>query len=310
MLNIAYITGRKDNRIEWFCDSLLRQGDALNCWDDIKVIVIDRFYDQRDWKDPFGNLYGRFIHMAPKPNVWQGKHRLTKQDYFAVANARNTALCLAGDGYIAYVDDLSVLMPEWLSRVRTAQAENNIYMGAYKKVHNLKVEDGIAVSWDELPTGIDSRWNTGNDTGPVPSSGSALFGCSMAVPVQAFLNINGWDEDCDCCGLGGEDSMAGIMLAHQKWPIFYDRRMLTLESEELHHVEDNPIRKIETKPGSKDASWVMLEMVQSGNRNRAPNYFGEGGISDLRQRVLHGEPFPIMKIPEHNWFTGKPLFEL
>jgi len=304
MLNIAYITGRLDNRIEWFFDSLERQA---NGWDDLKVIVVDRI---RGRTFDGTNLKCQFLHVVPKPCVWQGRHRLTKQDYFAVANARNTALCLAEDGYIAYVDDLSVLMPEWLSRVRTAQAENNIYMGAYKKVYNLKVENGIAVSYEERASGIDSRWNTGNDNGPVPSTGSALFGCSMAVPVQAFLNINGWDEDCDCCGLGGEDSMAGIMLSHQPWKIYYDRRMLTLESEELHHVGEHPIRRIETKPGGKDASWVMLEMVQSGNRNRAPNYFGEGGIAALRQRVLAGEPFPIMQIPQNNWYSGVPLSEL
>ena len=38
-----------------------------------------------------------------------------------------------------------------------------------------------------------------------------------------------------------------------------------------------------------------------------PNYFGDEGIAGLRNRSLSGEPFPMVGIPEHEWYTGTAL---
>src|SRR6185312_8838914 len=113
--------------------------------------------------------------------------------------------------YIAYADDLSVLMPGWLNAVREAMAGGYIAFGAYKKVKHLIVEDGIVVSCEEHQGGIDSRWPKGADH-PIPCDGEWLYGCSLAGPLEAFLTINGWDENCDACGIGSEDTMCGIRL--------------------------------------------------------------------------------------------------
>jgi hypothetical protein len=301
MLNIAYITGRRDSCIQWFLDSLANQAEALSAWSDMRLIIVDRFLSPI----PSNRIKCPIIHVRSKSNVWQGEHRLTTLEYFAAASARNTALCYAMDGVIAYVDDLSVLMPKWLASVKASESGNYICMGACKKVKRLNVENGIAKTWEDFPPGVDSRWSNGRDDKPVELTGHCLYGSSVSIPVKALENINGWDEDCDTFGMGGEDYIAGIMLSKQSWKIYFDRSMLIMESEE-HHASQAMHRIIEGSPGSTDASQVMLRLALHG-RDRAPNYFGEGGIAALRQKILSGGEFPVMKIPDRSWYTGKLL---
>lgn len=300
-LTIAYTTSRKDCRIEWFLESLGRE--LKDDHGDVSIVFVDF-----QWRDrTLANFPCPATHATPKPTVWQGPYRLTPRDYFAAANARNTALCFARDGWIAYVDDLSVLMPGWLRCVRDAMAGNYIVFGAYKKVLGLEVKDGVP-SYREFSAGVDSRWHAGRDH-PVPAAGSWLFGCSLAGPVEAFLKVNGWDEDADCCGMGGEDYLCGMALERAGYTFKYDRRMLTLESEELHHAEPPLLRVIEKMDGQPDASQVLLKMAMKG-RCPAPNYFPPGGIRAERERVLRGQPFTMTQIPEHSWYSGKALKDL
>lgn len=104
------------------------------------------------------------------------------------------------------------------------------------------------------------------------------------------------------------------MLEQHGWKLMYDRRMLTFESEELHFVEKPFKRIIKAKAansnfGEKDASHTILNMTRGG-RKVAPNYFGEGGIRAVRQRVLAGEPFPITQVPDRDWRDGQLLSEM
>lgn len=293
---------------EWFLDSLeaelLRENLGLNS---VFVVIVNFHCSYRtDAVLP----YFRILTVPPKPTVWQGPHRLTKTDYFCAANARNTALCFSPDGWIAYADDLSVLIPGWLSAIHRAMDAGYIVYGAYKKVKRLVVEDGVAVSYEETPGGIDSRWPRGSNDDAVPIIGvGGTYGCSFALPVEALLKINGFDERCDVVGLGSEDDMAGLMLMKQGYDLRYDRRMLTLESEERHHWEVPLKRVIEIGYGSKDASWAILESVKGGNGIAPNEHFGPGGIGALRQRILAGESFPDPTGPLKNWYSGKDVSE-
>lgn len=306
MITIAYFTSRREPHYQWFADSLRRQ--AFQDFEWIKLVVVDFWKEERgrEWKIFCPAGLKKFVHVAPKPCVWQGKHRLTKVDYFAASNARNTAVCHAEGSWIVFVDDLSVLLPGWYAAVKEAVAGNYVISGAYKKVRNLVVENGLVVSGDEFPGGIDCRWPHGNDQGPIPASPGWMFGCSMVMPIEGILNINGFDEDCD--SLGGEDYTAGAMLARAGYRLMYDRRAVTFESEEGHH-QGNILKRIDKGISPNDKSHAMLKMVNNG-RNRAPNYFGEEGIRGLRQRILAGEPFPIQQIPQHDWYDGQPLSEM
>lgn len=317
-LTIAYLTMRKEPRIEWFLDSLRRE--LSEDYSNTKLIVVSYLY----WREgiwnhrrPLGEhlgYTGSRIITAPKPCVWQGMGRLTKTDWFAASNARNTALCLAPDGWIAYVDDLSVLMPGWLKAVREAMAGHYIVLGAYKKVKKLCVENGEVKSFEEFQAGIDSRWPCGSDTGPVPASGGMMYGCSVAMPVESLLTIGGWPEYCD--GLGSEDYVCGLALQNNGYEFRYDRRMLTLESEEDHH--NGPVFRKEDwhfengvpvtgGNGRDDKSHAALNIALGSKY--FDNYY-EGGMRKMREEVLSGKPFPVVGNPQHDWFTKVPLSEL
>lgn len=320
-LTIAYMTNRRDCRIEWFFDSLWLQWKENKI--PIRLVAIDFWADRPSRKEEFAFKADafvkegvEFIHVTPKPTVWQGQYRITSRDYFAAANARNTAICLAPDGYLAYVDDLSVLLPAWLSRVQKAMDGGYVALGTYEKVRALKVEEGEIIAHESTPHGQDSRIVYSRKQYAhqtvlpelIPCSGSWFFGCSIAAPLQSFLTINGWDENCDSCG--AEDYPCGYMIERAGYKLYLDPAMKTLESEELHFIEQ-PFLRID-KPnikGQRDGSNAYLKMLLGGIK-RAPNYFPEGGIVAERERVLAGEPFTITQIPQHDWRDGQPLTDM
>lgn len=302
-LTIAFLTNRVEPQIRWFFDSLHRELDSD--YSETKIVVVDFHADDPGRRDAFSKLtHWPITHVTPKPTVWQGKHRLTKIDYFAAANARNTAICLAPDGWIAFVDDLSVLMPGWLGGVRRGMAGNYGVLGSYKKVKDLVVDNGEVKSFTPNPSGVDSRWSLGSDTAAVHMNAADLYGCSFALPIEWLLNVNGFDENCD--SLGSEDSILGARLQNMKYPFKYDLRMLTYESEEGH--AGTVFKRFDKGVSPNDKSHAIL--AQARGSTWAPNYFGEGGIRALRQRILAGEPFPVSQVPQHDWYDSQPLSEL
>jgi len=328
-LNISWLTSRKAPCFEWFISSLLRQlkGDFT----DIQIIVVDYWLQEiphHNWTTddatkrrtawqamiPSGL---QCVLTNPKPTPWQGPHRLTKNDYFAAANTRNTAICFAKDGHLAYVDDLSVLCSEWLQAVREACGANRITAGAFKKHKNLVVENGEAKSFDVYEPGMDSRWSHGRDYA-IPCPPTWLFGCSLVAPVERFLEVNGWAEICDSGGLGLEDCSMGIAWANHGHQLWYDRRMLTYESEERHFQQPSMRRIDKKKDGTVTIPGYGTHPDEKGHHlvrvlskaKRFTNYFEPGGIERLRQRILSGEPFPVILEPRHDWHDSQPLEQL
>lgn len=296
---------------EWFADSLVHE--CAGDFTDKKLVIVDFYADEPGRREEFAskllNWRAPVVHTTPKPTVWQGPSRLTKQDYFAAANARNTAICHAPDGWIAYVDDVSVLVPGWLSRIRAAIDGNYIVLGAYQKVSQLHVVNGTVLHCVDLEGGYDSRLkHLEFKRDVVPAPGSWFFGCSLAAPVEGFLKINGWDEDCD--SMGAEDYPCGFMLAKAGYEIKYDPSMMTYESEEHHFLGKVLVRKGKLNiHGHASDGHAYIAMLENG-RDRAPNYFGEGGLAALRQRILAGESFPPISVPDRDWRDGQPLAEL
>jgi len=301
-LTVAYMTSRRYPCWQWFFDRLRRQdGEQPN-----RIIVVDLHQAERP-----NELPPHITHVPPKPTVWQGTHRLTTRDYFAAANARNTALCLAPDGWIAYVDDLSVLLPGWLAAVRQAMQTGYVALGAYRKVLGLEVVDGEVRSFVDHPSGHDSRWGWGKDDRAVRQGAGAFFGCSVAMPIELLLRVNGWDEGL-CDGMGYEDAAMGLRLDRIGADMRYDRRMLTYESEEMHHVGE-PMIRVDKKidgPNGPDASHAMLRQVREISRSSADNKHLVLGIRWLRGYALVGSQFPVPTMPTHHWPDNQPLAEM
>lgn len=322
-ITVCYITSRKEPRIEWFLESLSLQLDRP-----IRLVIVDRWAEVRaDWPEAllvdrltdfegiavglgFDTREGHYYHVPPKPTPWAGAHRLTRRDHFAASNARNTGLCLAPDGYIVYVDDLSILLPGWWGAVLDAVEGGYIACGTYKKQRDLVVQAGRVVSYASHPAGWDPRPGHGNIppfSDPVPCLGEWLYGCSLAIPTAALLRINGWDEACD--GMGFEDCVVGWMLHHHGgYLLRFCPRMITWESEEGHTAGDPADRvdkgQVKPYPGYPDCQHALLDWAKRGERKRSSG----GDLSRVRDNALSGGEFRVEFVEDaRHWVDGMPI---
>jgi hypothetical protein len=162
--------------------------------------------------------------------------------HFAPASARNTGLVYAGRPYRIFVDDACVLMDGWWRGAREAVRAGTVVTGAYRKCWNMHVEQGVLESCRREDSGPDSRRKIGDARRAVRVGGGQLFGASIGAPRDLLLQLNGFDELCD--SIGGEDWQLGIRLELAGVPIWYDRRMLSIESEELHRL-GTPFQRVD-----------------------------------------------------------------
>lgn len=304
-LTIIYLTNRKEPHLEWFLRSLFREMHSIDPPHRIAVelIVVDHFC----WKDRPTDGLCRTV--APKPNVWNGPNRLTKEEWFAAGSARNTGICYCRTPWLAFVDDLSVLLPGWLAAAMDATNHPlHITLGAYRKVKKLVVDEvGNVASFEEFPAGIDNRQKhvdpTLKEGRAFAAYGSWLYGCSLVAPLEAFLQINGWPEDISG-GIGFEDCLAGVVLENNGWKFRYDTRLMSWESEEDHHVEP-PFKKTDKGVSPNDKSHAALDAARK--LMRFDNHFD---LRAIRQDVLAGHPFPIPTGPKTDWYDGQSLEEM
>ena len=249
MLSIIYITCRPECRLDWTIQSIKNQTLAQLPLSQIQFVVVDKVLvdlteksaqDTRreEIKSIVSPVFEDFIHVGPKPSPVQGPYKLTPVQYFGAGNARNTGICYAKHNYVAFVDDTSVLLDGWMHSVYeglTRPDKKHVICGAYKKVNNLKVENGRMIEGEILPKNVDSRLSHATHTdGPIAWCGSALYGCSFCMPTDGFIEVNGMNELCD--GLGGEDYDFGIRIEKAGYKVYYDKRMMTLEENQEETV--------------------------------------------------------------------------
>ncbi|HTX58469.1 MAG TPA: glycosyltransferase, partial [Verrucomicrobiae bacterium] len=100
-VTVAYITHRDEPRFDWFIDGLAAQLDG----DAVEVLVVDGLRSPARCARVEELAAGRFVcrHVAPKPNPWNGPHRLTATDRWAAASARNSAIVHARGAYLVCV---------------------------------------------------------------------------------------------------------------------------------------------------------------------------------------------------------------
>lgn len=295
-LTLVYHTSRTSPRLKWFFDSLNLQAGS----EPISVIIVDLWAHDQERVTNHKKIAGRDITVTlPKPTVWQGKHRITKEDWWAASNSRNTGICLCKTEWIAFLDDRSVLLPGWLDTIKDAQTHGYAVCGSYEKVHHLIVEDGKVISYEETD-GKDSR--KGDAKGAVKAPGQWWFGCTNALPLEWALTVNGWDETCD--GLSMEDVIFGLHLQNSGFPIFYDQRMKILEDRTPGQL-GTPMRREDKGKSPDDKSHKMLAMLQGLKRS-----MHQWNLREVRDLVLNGNPFPISTEPKVDWYDGQPIKDL
>lgn len=313
MITIAYCTSRRQPCLEWFLDSLeLQLADAES---KPELIIVDLHAQEMQRKaqvlaHPVAGYLSGVVAVPPKPTVWQGEHRLTAVDFFAQANARNTAICLALQDYIAFVDDLSVLGQRWFEAVVRGSKYGCVMCGEFQKVKSMQVRAGVLEDFAYFDAGKDPRSiGLPEQLDDIPCPPQWFFGCSCAAPLEAFLSVNGYPEVW-CDGMGYEDCVTGEAIARKNYEFRYSRWMKTWESEEGHHNQ-MPMLRFDPGKSPDDKSHWLLEMARG--IKWFPNHFSDETptmtLLELRERTLRGHPFPIRRTPEHESFSGMLLSE-
>lgn len=336
-ITLCYITCRKNNLIEWFLDSLeinLRSCLACGKINEYEVVIVSPYLKPEKYSQIYKEEYGdksRTVWsydiqvVSPLPSLVQGDCKVTKENWFSAANARNAGLIHSTGDYIMYIDDLSILSPTWLQAVIEAANEGYVLQGAYRKDKKVVVENGVLISSE--PDGIDSRWNQCGDSKQHGHS-SWTYGCSIGIPVELLLKVNGWD--CLTDTIGYEDTLMGIMLQKQGARFVYDKRALTIESSEHHFLEGNYYRRedpattrenyfeilnrfgvtMSLYPSIKryDSSHAMIDLSKQKNQAVLNNF----NVRELRSKVQNGEQVTLadMNYPDRHWFTGELLSDL
>ena len=299
-LTVGYVTSRREPEVTWFYDSLKRQ---LGKGDEVRIVLVDFYAGERRLPQPD---FCECVTTEPKPTVWQGVHRLTKDNWWAASNARNTAICLCKSDWFACLDDRCVLMDGWLQAVKDAMIGHYAVCGTYQKRREMTVENGV-IRHSGIVIGEDSRADYVKKHGiatPFKCPGSWWFGCTTAVPLEWALQVNGYDEFCD--GLGFEDVFFGMMLENRGYKVRFDPRMSMIEDRTPDKVGE-PMVKRDKGPIGTENDKSHHQLYRLREMKRATHAWD---LRQIRADVLAGKPWPVPTEPAKDWFDGQPLSEM
>lgn len=290
-LSIAFITGRREPRLDWIIDGIERQ--ALPS-DKIQLIVIDAVDDRTPEDIGFRPISAivDLVYTPPKPTIWQGKHRVTREGWWGASGSRNTALAYCSTDFIAFVDDRAELGPSWLSAVRRCSARReSVFAGAYTKNEDGKItiDHRLTIKPEGLP-------NCG---------GGWLFGGTFALPLEWALDVNGFEEGCD--GLSMEDVIFGLNLQNAGRRIDFVADMLVNQERSVAHA--GSFKRTDKGVSPHDKSHVALERF--GKRKRT-EFTPDLTLmrADVARDGYEGFPVPDPEVIMYrDWFDDQLIAE-
>lgn len=290
-LTIAYITGRADPHLEWTIDTLEPQ---IRHGDEISLLVVDA-RGRSAGELASATRLARFEVVRPKPNAWQGPHRLTSCDWWAKSSAINTALVLCQTNYIAFVDDCCRLGPRWLDSVRAGyRARDAVLAGSYEKIEHGQV--------------VGDHRRKSCPTGKRDCGGGWLYGCTYALPVAWALAIGGAEEGCD--GMGSEDYIFGLMLQNAGFRIdFTPGLFVTQERPEVMPPSgpSAPLRRTDKGISPNDKSHAALRRFGV----RSHTEFSPDLVALRRQFLVTGAvSWPLPDRDLRDWYDGQLVREM
>ena len=283
-ITIAFITARDYPHVDLLIRGIEAQAKKR---DDIELIVVDAlgrpareigFY-------PIPAIT-KLVETTPKPTIWQGAHRLTEHDFFANANARNTALVLCSTDYICFVDDRCRPDKDWLAQVRRgAKRRDSVICGPCDR-------------HEEWGISVDHRRKQ-EPKGKKACSGGWCYGGNHALPLEWALDVNGFEEGCDPVGL--EDCAFGHMLENAGRRIDFVAEMsLQLDRQGLAHPFGFPRLDNGTSPADKSHA------IRDRFFGRARTEFTPD-LRELRAQHALGHPFPVPRDDARDWYDGMPV---
>ena len=285
-ITIAFITAREEPHLEWLCDGIEQQAQK---GDKIELIVVDALgrpaaaLGYRPVK-----VITKLVETRPKPTIWQGPHRITAHDFFANANARNTAIVLCTTSYICFLDDRCKLDPSWLEAVRIGEKKrSSVVCGPYDK------HEDWGVSLDHrrqhAPQG---KRNCG---------GGWCYGGNFALPLKWLLEVNGCEEGCDPVGL--EDCVLGSMLENVGHRIDFVAKM-SVQQDRRGFVHPLNFPRQDKGQSPLDKSHSLRDRFFPRKRTEfTPD------LKNLRRLVDKKKPLPIPdpRGDHRDWYDGSPI---
>lgn len=293
------VTSRFDPKFEWLYRSVLNETPVA------QFILVSL----QKWVGNLGGGPGVTV-AHPKPNIWQGPHRVTKEDWWAKSNALNTAFALCRTSWMLIVDDRCVLAPGWSRRVKMAADGGYAVAGSYEKRARMEAIDGVITKPGEL-LAVDSRPGEMEKLKLphpflMPPNCFWMYGCCYALPLEWALAVNGVDERCD--GISAEDTFFCATLHNAGYPMKYDKELMVIQ--DRTSGERGPDVKREDKGVSpNDKSHALLDIAKVTKRAEHPLWPFD--LRQLRLKVLNGlpyQPFPHPPKKEwEDWFDSQPI---
>lgn len=288
-ITIAFITAREQPCLNWLIDGLEQQARS---GDKIELIVVDAL--ERPAK-ALGyrsiKAITKLIETRPKPTIWQGPHRITAHDFFANANARNTAIVLCRTDYICFLDDRCKLDPAWLEAVRRGEKKRDaVLCGSYTKHWSGGITTDHRREYE--PQGKKKclpEWS---------------YGCNLAMPLKWALKVNGFEEGCDPVGV--EDCVFGQMLSNAGYRLDFVPEMSVQQDRNDPHGYLHPVkfpRQDKGQPPNNKRQKQLDRFYRRARTEFTPD------LAELRKKISRGETFPT---PDPNfdyrdWYDGSSI---
>jgi glycosyltransferase involved in cell wall biosynthesis len=300
-LTIAYTTARPEPRVNWLCEAVAAQRSES---DELELVVVDLLGPR-----PLPNNGAPFDHallVHPKPTIWQGSHRVTACDFWAMSSARNTAIVYAHHDYVAFVDDRCRPGPGWLAAIRRGERERScVVVGPYDKHEDVGGEPQVSIDHRTIMAKkIGRPAGVGAAPERIACGGSWLFGGNFCLPLAWLLEVNGFEEGCD--SVGGEDYILGLMLENRGRKIELDPAM-HIEQDRRGLSHGHPLPRLDKGISPRDKSHAMNDRF----RHRTHTEF-TSDLRALRELAQAGKPLPIPdpSIDYRDWYDGAPIRDM
>lgn len=228
-LTVVLITKRSEPHLDWALQSLRNQ-----TFRDFEYIIVDGYYNRR--KDEVAKLIKDMdisfpvLHIPDKASRWKGQRP-------CISNARNTALVFANGRYMVFADDCCKMRPNWLERHNQFLDKGYLVAGAWIGCQSID-KNGNCVPGIYGP---EDRSNT--VTRPAEVTNTWLYGGNMSFPLQAALDINGFDEMLDG-EFGQDDTNFAIRLGRKGYKTIFDPECM-IEYYMTDHIYDKIVSPVE-----------------------------------------------------------------
>lgn len=323
MITAILCTARKEPKYSWMADSLVHNLNACaRSFPEVgfELIVVDKLLwgeaisERRHYLENAINKRFSYRHVTPKPSPWQGPWRKTKRDYYDLCGARNTGIALARGSHIVLFDDCSVLDENWLlGHVRGAKRKLTV-AGSFRSYNHAKVVDGRVVDGDLHPCGVDSRGDA-----MLPAPGGWLYGLNCSFPLEAALQVNGYDEMFSGQG-GSEDSDFGVRVQRNSSKCVYLPDSKIYQILETHEAvcefsgwgnpQPKPQKELMLRDGKAHFANERLIQDLFDEPSRVWTRGNDFDLKELRREALATGQFPAKRALTHDWRDGQPLEDM